>query len=308
MIKQEEFQQMQERKKLKLLLGDLPQGLGENVTANLIGTEEYDGCILEKLVLGLNGTEPVPAYFIKPKGAVGKLPVVLFSHSHGGNYQNGKDELIRGASYLKKPVYAEALTKEGYAALCIDAWCFGERRGRTESQTFKDMLWNGRVLFGMMVFDNMRAVDYLTSREDVDSGRIAAMGISMGGTMSWWLAALDTRIKVCADMCSLTDFHTLSELNGFDHHGIYYYIPRLLKHFTTAGISALIAPRPHLSLSGIYDPLVPYEGTLKIDRELREIYKSYGAEDAWQLKTYPCGHIETAEMRAEILAFLRKWL
>lgn len=308
MLKKEEWQQMQNRKKLKCLLGDLPKGLGENVTASLIDTEENDAYILEKLVLGLNGTEPVPAYFIKPKGAKDKLPVVLFSHSHGGNYQTGKDEVIHGTSYLKKPGYAEAFTKEGYAVLCIDAWCFGERRGRTESQIFKDMLWNGRVLFGMMVYDSMRAIDYLFTREDVDSDRIAAAGISMGGTMSWWLSALDTRVKVCADMCSLTDFHTLSEMNGFDHHGIYYYIPGLLKHFTTAQINALIAPRPHLSMSGIYDPLVPYAGTVKIDRELSETYKSYNAQDAWQLRTYPCGHLETAEMRAEMLAFMRKWL
>ncbi len=301
-------EQMESRRRLIDLLGDLPQCDRNHVAARTICMEDWDTFILEKLTLDLNGMEPVPAYFARPKGAEGKMPVVLFNHSHGGNYQNGKDELLYGASYLKKQSFAEAFTAEGYGVLCIDAWCFGERRGRTETQIFKDMLWNGRVLFGMMAYDSMRAVDYLFTREDVDTDRIATAGLSMGGTMAWWLTALDTRIKVCVDMCSLTDFHTLSELNGFDCHGIYYYVPGLLKHFTTAGINALIAPRPHLSLGGRYDQLVPYAGTVKIDKELRELYTGWGAEEAWQLRTYPCGHIETAEMRWETLAFLKKWL
>lgn len=304
----ENGRQVERRHELLNLLGDLPQCNRENVESRLVDTVENNVYTLEKLTLGLNGIEPVPAYFIKPKGVLGKLPVVLFNHSHGGNYHIGKDELISGAVYLQKVSYAEAFIKEGYAVLCIDAWCFGERRGRTETQIFKEMLWNGKVLFGMMAYDGMRAVDYLHTRDDVDKSRIAAVGLSMGGTMAWWLAALDARIKVCVDMCSLTDFHTLSEMNGFDGHGIYYYIPGLLKYFSTAEINELIAPRPHLSQSGIYDHLVPYAGTVKIDRELRDIYANYGAEDAWQLRTYPCGHMETAEMRAETLAFLRKWL
>jgi hypothetical protein len=303
----------EKRKQLMDLLGELPDRQEGKVKARLIDVEEHELFTLEKLTLELNGIEPVPAYFVKPKPAAdkvggGKLPVILFNHSHGGNYHVGKDELLAGASYLKKPSYAEVFAREGYAVLCIDAWCFGERRGRTETQIFKDMLWNGRVLFGMMAFDGMRAVDYLFTRDDVDCGRIATVGLSMGGTMAWWLSALDPRIKVCVDLCSLTDFHTLAEVNGFDGHGIYYYIPSLLKHFSTTDINKLIAPRPHLSQSGKYDHLVPYAGVLKIDRELREVYNSAGAGDAWQLRTYPCGHMETSEMRQETLAFLRKWL
>ncbi len=53
------------------------------------------------------------------------------------------------------------MTRRGYAALCIDTWAFGERRGRTESEIFKQMLWTGRVMWGMMVYDSLRAVDYL---------------------------------------------------------------------------------------------------------------------------------------------------
>ena len=200
------------------------------------------------------------------------------------------------------------LASHGYAVLCVDTWCFGERRGRTESEVFKEMLWKGRVLWGMMVYDSLRAMDYLVSRPDVDSRRIGTLGISMGSTMAWWTAALDTRIKVCVDLCCLTDFESLIEARGLDGHGIYYYVPSLLKHFSTADINALIAPRPHLGLAGNYDRLTPPAGLDRIDRELRRVYEAELAADAWQLKRYEIGHFETAQMRSEITAFLKKWL
>ncbi|HRU07025.1 MAG TPA: acetylxylan esterase, partial [Candidatus Brocadiia bacterium] len=196
----------------------------------------------------------------------------------------------------------------GWCGLCIDTWLFGERRGRTESEVFKEMLWNGRVLWGMMIYDAVRSLDYLVSRPEVDASRIATLGMSMGSTLSWWLAALDTRVKACVDICCLTDFHALIDARGLDGHGIYYYVPSLLKHFTTAQINALIAPRPHLSLAGDYDKLTPPAGLDRIDAELRREYARLGAPQAWRLLRCKAGHVETALMRAEILAFLRKWV
>ena len=94
----------------------------------------------------------------------------------------------------------------------------------------------------MMVYDSLKAIDYLVQREDVDPARIGTLGLSMGSTMAWWVAALDTRVKVCIDLCCLTDYQALMEARGLDGHGIYYYVPSLLKYFTTAEINALIVP------------------------------------------------------------------
>ena len=115
---------------------------------------------------------------------------------------------------------------------------------------FKEMLWKGQVLWGMMVYDSLRAMDFLLERPDVDPARIATLGISMGSTMAWWLAALDERVKVTVDICCLTDFKTLMEKKNLSAHGVYYFVPGLLKKFTTAQINALIAPRAHLGLAG----------------------------------------------------------
>lgn len=295
------------RKQLYNLLGDLPD-LSRRISALKLAEEEHESYVLEKLVLDLNGVEPVPAYLVHPHKQGERRPTFLYNHAHGGDYVLGKDELLLGRSGLQKPAYAEELTQRGYSALCIDAWGFGERRGRSESEIFKQMLWSGQVMWGMMVYDSLRAIDYLVSRQDVDANRLGTIGISMGSSMAWWVAALDTRVKVCIDICCLTDYQALIDSRGLDGHGIYYYVPGLLKYFTTAQINSLIAPRAHLSLAGNYDHLTPPNGLDKIDKELREVYNAEGAAERWKLLRYETGHFETAAMREEILSFIEHHL
>ncbi len=290
------------RQELCGLLGRLPPR-HRKVSARTVSTEDRGSYTLEKLVLDLNGEEPVPAYFASPKGARGKLPTILFNHSHGGGYTIGKAEFIDGREYLGKPPYAEFLTSLGYNALCIDAWIFGERSGRTELDFFKEKLWQGRTVWGMMVYDSLKAVDYLHTRPDVDTDRLGTVGMSMGSSSAQWVAALDPRLKVAVDICCLTDWHTLVEVGGLKGHGIYYYVPDLLNHFTTAQLNALIAPRAHLSLAGNLDPLTPVAGLDKVDAELKQVYAAAGKPEHWKLLRYDVGHQETPEMREQI----RQW-
>lgn len=296
------------RELLRSILGDLPP-MDRPIKSQLILEEDRGAYILEKLVLDLNDQELVPAYFAHPKVAPKDgYPVVLYNHAHGGNYLLGKDELLQGRQAIQNPPYAQALADRGIASLCIDTWLFGERRGMTESELFKRMLWRGQVLWGMMVYDSLRAVDYLASRSDCNARRIGTVGLSMGSTMAWWTAALDERVRVCVDLCCLTDYESLIDARGLDEHGVYYYVPSLLKHFSTAEINALIAPRPHLGLAGVYDKLTPPLGLDKIESALDEVYAAEGAPEAWRMVRYNCGHLETAAMRAEVLAWLDRWL
>lgn len=297
------------RKQLYGLLGDLPDR-SRKVGAVKVFQQETPSYVLEELSLDLNGMEEVPAYFVRPLADDGKpRPTILYNHGHGGNYDMGKTELIDGRNSLQCPPYAEFLTGMGYNALCIDMWAFGKRKSRgTESEIFKELLWNGMVLWGMMVYDSIKAVDYLISRPDVDAERLGTTGISMGSTMAWWVAALDLRIKVCIDMCCLTDYRSMLEQKLLDCHGLYYYVPSLIKHFTTAQINGLIAPRAHLSLAGSLDRLTPVDGLSRIDTELRDTYADEGASDAWSLLVYDSGHRETPEMRKEIEAWFERWM
>ncbi len=289
------------------LLGDLPPR-DRPVEARSQGTEERPGFVLERLVLDVNGLEPAPAYFVRPRNLTGRVPAVLFNHWHGGEYYLGKDEMLRPkAGGLVS--WAEALTAQGYCALCLDMWCFGGRSAaHTEMDLFKEFLWKGRVLWGMMLFDTLRGLDYLVTRPEVDPARIATLGMSLGSTMAWWAAALDERLKVCVDICCLTDFNALLDAHGLKGHGIYYYVPSLLKHFTTSQINALIAPRAHLGLEGNLDSLTPAPGLDCIDRDLKAVYAKLGKPGNWKMLRYDVGHVETPQMRREALAFLAEKL
>jgi acetyl esterase/lipase len=295
------------RRELYALLGDLP-ARSRPISGKKRSEEERDGYLLETWDLDLNGIESVPAYLARPKGAGGRLPAVLFNHSHGGGYKIGKLEFVDGRSYLQPVPYAKELTGLGYVSLAIDHWVFGERSHTSEPDMFKEMLWKGQVLWGMMVYDSLRAMDFLVQRPDVDPARIATLGISMGSTMAWWLAALDERVKATVDICCLTDFQTLIAKKSLSAHGVYYFVPGLLKKFTTSQINALIAPRAHLGLAGLQDKLTPVEGLDIIDAELKRVYAEQGHPERWKLLRYDVGHQETAEGRREIVKFLKEHL
>ena len=303
-----EFAAYQEkgRKELWGLLGDLPWQHKPG-RAKLVKTEKHDGYTLERLVLDLNGVEPVPALLLIPDKIQKPAPGLLFIHWHGGMYDLGKEQLLIGDK--AQPAYAPVCAEKGLVTLAIDSWCFGERKhaqvGKVgEEDAFKLMLWRGQVLYGMMMFDEFRALDYLASRPEVDPKRLGAFGMSMGSTKAWWLAALDPRVRLCLDVCCLTEFEDLIKINNLKGHGIYYYVPRLLTKFSTAQINELIVPRPRLSVNGREDDLTPPAGVEKVRDYLLPLYRRYGREADCRIELFDCPHIELPEMRKLILEWM----
>lgn len=295
-----------QRKRLIELLGDYPHAKDRKV--QLIRREEKDNYVLESLMLQLNEEESVPAYVAKPLNKEGPLPIVLFNHSHGGNFDQGKEELLISNSYLQSPSFVEAITTLGYAVGSIDMWGFNERKGKLESELVKEMLLDGRSLWGMRIFDNIAFLDYLVDRPDIDQNKVATIGMSMGGLMSWWMAALDERIKVTVDIAAQVHIETLRQKRGLDHHGFYYYVPGFLKQFSTLAVQSLIVPRPRLSLVGKDDRMCPLEGVMLLDEELGKIYGKYDAKNQWNSQIVTGGHQETKEMRKQWENFLQKHL
>jgi cephalosporin-C deacetylase-like acetyl esterase len=291
-------------------LGELPWH-HQPGPATLLNREECEGYTLERLMLDLNGLEPVPAILVIPHKRQTPAPGLIFIHWHGGMYDLGKEQLLKGVQ--AQPAYAPVCAQKGVVTLAIDSWCFGERKHETDGQTgeqdaFKLMLWGGQVLFGMMMFDEFRALDYLANRSEVDAGRLGALGISMGATKAWWLAALDPRVKVCMDICCLTDYEELIKTHALKEHGIYYYVPSLLKHFQSATINELIVPRPRLSVNGRMDPLTPQTGVEKIRDYLLPLYRDYGKESDCRIELFDCAHVETHEMRTQLLEWMDQHL
>jgi cephalosporin-C deacetylase-like acetyl esterase len=302
--------QKRRRKELWSLLGDLPWAHKPGAP-RLSKTEKHEGYTLERLVLDLNGVEPVPALLLLPDKRPARAPGLLYIHWHGGMYDLGKEQLLTGVN--AQPAYAPVCAEKGLVTLAIDSWCFGERKhvssGRTgEEDAFKLMLWRGQVLWGMMMFDELRALDYLARRAEVDPTRLGVLGMSMGATKAWWLAGLDTRVGVCLDVCCLTDFDELIRTGNLKGHGIYYYVPSLLKHFRTAEINELIVPRAHLSVNGRNDDLTPPAGVARIRDHLLPLYRRHGSEEDCRIELFDCAHQELPEMRALILEWMDKFL
>jgi dienelactone hydrolase len=302
--------QERRRRELWKLLGDLPW-LHKPAPPRRLATEKHDGYTLERWILDLNGIEPVPALLLIPDHLQNPAPGLLYIHWHAGQYDLGKEQLLKGTSV--QPAYAPVCAEKGLVTLAIDSWCFGERQHDTnghrgEEDAFKEMLWRGRVLWGMMMFDEFRAVDFLVGRPEVDRSRLGVFGMSMGATKAWWLGALDPRLRLTMDVCCLTDFESLIEAHGLSGHSIFYYVPSLLKHFDTSQINALTVPRAHLSVNGRKDPLTPPAGVEKVRDELLPLYRRYGREEDCLIELFDCAHEELPEMRKQILAWMDRYL
>lgn len=267
--------------------------------------QDRDDYVVEHLRLAIGDTE-VRGILTRPSASSGKLPAILYGHSHGGRYDIGAQELLDGREYLLDPL-GPVLARAGYVTLAIDMPVFGERATVTESFSAKALLWEGKTLFGQMLSDHAAALTYLAGRDDVDADRIGAFGISMGCFLSYWLAALDERIKAVAHLCCFADLRTLIAMGGHDRHGIYLVVPGLLAEADGGAIAGLIAPRPQLICVGEADRLTPMPAVEKAFAELKPFYA--GNEDRLAFLTAPdVGHQETEAMRHAMLSFFGKWL
>ena len=297
------------------LLGKLPPR-PKQPQVETLSREDRGDYLIEKFQFDNGAGAMVPGYLLLPKNVRGKVPALLYCHWHGGQYEIGKEELFQATHTPEPP--GPAFAKRGFVVLGIDAYCFGERNGRGpggpaekggngEMSASKFNLWVGRTLWGMILRDDLMALDYLSSRPEVDAERIGVMGMSMGATRAWWLMALDERLKTGVPICCLTRYQNLIEHELLKAHGIYYYVPNLLNHFDTEAIVALIAPRSVLFLDGEQDGTSPVDGIHVIESAVRPVYRLYGKEAEFQSVVYAGqGHVYTPEMWARTLEWMER--
>lgn len=264
--------------------------------------EDRGDHVVERLALRIRGTA-VRGILCRPPGE-GPFPAVLYCHAHGARYEIGADELLDGRPSLISP-YGPALARAGYVTLAIDMPTFGKRREPGESALAKALLWHGRTLMGEMLGDQLAAFDHLRGRDDVDAARIAALGLSMGATHAYFLAALEPALAGVAHLCCFADWQHLVATGAHDLHGHYMTIPGLLAQTSVGRIAGMIAPRPQLVCVGDRDPLTPPDAVDIALAETRAAYAACGAAGALTLVRSPdTGHVETPAMRAAVLAFL----
>jgi dienelactone hydrolase len=299
------------------LLGEMPPFFTPQPT--LLRNEQRDGYRLEKIVFDNGAGAEVPGYVLIPDGAA-NAPAILYNHAHGGDYTIGKEEIFGDRYNLHKQLGVE-LVRQGYVVLAIDAYLFNERQGKgpggpeelgkeAEITLAKKFLWEGGTLWGMMLRDDLLALNYLLSRPEVDPERVGTTGMSLGGSRTTWLAALDERIKVAIPVAQMNRYQEFAASGRYVVHGIYYYVPGALRSgVNMEHIAALTAPRAQLILIGDSDELSPIEGIHIIDDFNRKIYGLYDANAQFETFIAPgLAHEYTTEMFDKMIAWLRQWL
>jgi dienelactone hydrolase len=305
------------RAELWKLLGQLPPRPKTPVVVTL-SREDRGDFVLEKFQIDNDAGSMVPGYLLLPKGTSERHPAILYCHWHAGQYDLGKEELFQAKHTPEAP--GPAFARRGYVVLAIDASGFGERNGQgpdgpaekdytAEETASKFNLWVGRTFWGMLLRDDLIALDYLASRPEVDPERIGVTGMSMGATRTWWLMALDERLRAGVAIACLTRYQNMIEHGAIHEHDIGYFVPGMLKHFDTEAVVALIAPRPVLFQTGDSDGGSPVDGIRAIEAAVRPVYRLYGRDDAFRNIIYPgLGHVYTPEMWARTLAWMDEHL
>jgi pimeloyl-ACP methyl ester carboxylesterase len=267
-------------------------------TARTDAVRNGDGYRICELSL-LSGGRVIPATALIPEAPNGTG--ILYCHAHGDRYDIGRRELLEGRPAVE-PAFGPELARSGFTVLCPDMPGFGERRHEgTESSLAKAALWRGETLLGMMLADLMGALDILEAMPEIES--VGAFGISMGATLSYWLAALDQRVSAVAHVCAFSDIEPLVASGAHDLHGIYMTVPGMLREIDMGDIAASIAPRPQFIASGGRDPLTPDTALAPALAKVRDAYRGGGPLTVLTLAE--TGHAFAPEMRAAVLAFLR---
>ena len=305
------------RARLWKLLGRLP-ARPKVPKIKTLSREDRGDYWVERFEFNNGARATVPGYLLLPKIRHHRAPAILYCHWHADEYHLGKEELFRAKHLPEAP--GPALAKRGFVVLSIDAYGFGERNGRGpggpseigqagEWSESKFNLWIGRTLWGMMLRDDLMALDCLVRRPEVDPNQIAVIGMSMGATRAWWLMALDERIRTGVAICCLTRYQNLMKERLLRAHGIYYYVPDFLNHFDTETVVSLIAPRPVLFLNGDRDETSPLPGIRKIESVVKRVYRLYRSPSQFQSIVYSRqGHRCTPEMWRRSLKWLERKL
>jgi dienelactone hydrolase len=313
-----ERQRRKIRAELWDLLGRLPPRPPGGPSVQTLAREERPGYVLERFQFDNAAGSTVPGVLLLPRVLPTKAPAILYCHWHGGEYDKGKIELFNAEHTPEPP--GPTFVARGHVVLAIDACCFGERNGQGpggpgerggagEMTASKFNLWMGRTLWGMILRDDLMALDYLCSRPEVDTRRVGVTGISMGATRSWWLMALEERLKTGVAVACLTRYQDLIAQGNLKSHGIYYYVPRFLNHFDTEAVVSLIAPRPILFMTGDRDDGSPVAGIRVIEDRVRPAYALYAAQSSLQNEIYPdVGHQYTPAMWQHTLAWFDQHL
>ncbi len=280
------------------LLGPFPEQIP--ILPETIEKVDCGTYIREKIAYEVEAGDRVTAYVCVPKNLTAPAPAIFCHHQHNREFDIGKSEVV-GLMGNPDQAYASELAERGYITFAPDAIAFEERNwaspGSSEWHELAVRLIQGKTLMAKVLFDAMRGIDYLISRDDVDSERIGFLGHSYGGRMALWLPAFDSRIKASVSNCCC-----LSYKDSLPHDiGIQmeFCIPGIMEKHEIKDIVNLIKDCP-LLISATNDDVWSLGA--------QELYDSVKPTlgDNVALKIWEGKHVFTPEMRQYAYAFLDK--
>lgn len=296
----------------------------------------------EKVYFNTTPELRVPAYVLVPKGLTGKAPAIVALHDHGGFYRWGKEKLVRlpdehpsltsfKEAYGGRSI-ADDLAEQGYVVIVIDLFFWGERRVRLPddvkgNETVDDVRkFNAsrsaleqivaRTIFscgftwaGLIFWDDIRTIDYLVSRPEVDPNRIGCVGLSVGSWRAAHLTALDERIKAGVAVCWMSTFKAVPTSHYPNTIGFTKLLPGLYRKLDMPDVVSLAAPRALLCINGSRDGLFPIEkGVKPAYQTLEQVYAKTGAAEKFRGSIYDAPHEFNAKMQDEAWAWLKRWV
>lgn len=252
----------------KLLRVDDLRGPAIPLAVEPLSESEGPGCLLREVEISSTPGRRIKAMLSVPRDVRTPVPAVVCIHGHGGD---------RRTTYEDARIYkafATALAERGYATAAVDV-------GQHE------IYEPGRTLIGERLWDLRRAVDLLASLKEVDPARIGCAGLSLGGEMAMWLAAMDTRVAACVSSGFLTVMDQMER-----DHCMCWKLDGLRELVDFADIYALIAPRPLQCQNGLKEPATQFIVPLAREAltEIRTIYADLGAPGNVALRVHDGRH------------------
>ncbi len=314
--------------------------------ADVIDRVDRGDHIREKIVFSTAPHFRVPAYVLLPKLLTKPAPAIVDLHSHGGMFLFGKEKVIdfgdnhpamvqyHERNYDGRPT-ATALVRRGYVVISIDAFFFGERRllldadldsgwdrsryslddvkrlnlkcRNKEDTLVKGLTFAGLTWPGIVFWDDMRTVDYLVTRPEVDPHRIGCVGISMGGYRSIFLAALDDRIAAACVTGFMSTVGPMMKAH-LDTHSWVHFLPGLHQYLDWSDVMSLAAPRAVLVQQCSQDRLFPLAGMKESIAKIAAAYRKAKSESKFSGRFYDVPHRFTTAMQDEAFEWFDKQL
>jgi len=181
------------------------------------------------------------------------------------------------------------------------------RSSQGEAILARSLFWAGTTWQGIAHWDDIRTVDYLTSRPEVDPARIGCVGISMGGYRTDFLAGLDDRIQCAVSVGWMSTLRALIKAHVVTHSFI-HFLPGLANFLDLPDVIGCMAPKPLMVQQCERDALYPVEGMKESVEKIAAIYGKTGASSKFEGRFYDHPHVFSLKMQEDAFAWLDRWL